>query len=72
MRAEHILARVREVGLGEIIAPREFSLDPVTRIHDPAFITFLENCWQEWAAAGTALAGAAPRLRREWRKGGAA
>ncbi len=52
VRAEHILGRVNEVGLGEVIAPREFSLEPVTRIHDPAFLTFLENCWQEWAAAG--------------------
>ncbi|MDJ0777347.1 MAG: histone deacetylase family protein [Gammaproteobacteria bacterium] len=52
VRAEHILGRVREVGLGEVIAPREFSLEPVTRIHDPGFIHFLEHCWQEWVAAG--------------------
>ncbi len=52
VRAEHILARVQEVGLGEVIKPREFSLEPVTRIHDPAFIRFLEDCWQEWVAGG--------------------
>lgn len=52
VRAEHILERVREVGLGEVIAPREFSLEPVTRIHDSGFIHFLEHCWQEWVAAG--------------------
>ena len=52
VRAEHILDRVRTVNLGEVIAPREFSIDAVTRIHDPEFIHFLENCWQDWAAAG--------------------
>ena len=52
VRAEHVLQRARDVGLGEIIAPREFGIEPVTRIHDPAFIRFLETCWDEWVAAG--------------------
>jgi acetoin utilization deacetylase AcuC-like enzyme len=52
VRAEHVLQRVRDVGLGEIIAPREFGLEPVTRIHDPGFIRFLETCWDEWASTG--------------------
>ena len=52
VRAEHVLQRARDVGLGEIIAPRKFGIEPVTRIHDPAFIRFLETCWDEWVAAG--------------------
>ena len=52
VRAEHILERVKQVGLGEIIAPREFPLDAVTRVHDGRFLEFLENCWTEWHAAG--------------------
>ena len=52
VRAEHVLQRAKDVGLGEIIAPREFGIEPVTRIHDPAFIRFLETCWEEWTAAG--------------------
>lgn len=52
MRAEHILARVREVGLGEVVAPSPFGLEPVLRIHSADFIRFLEGCWQEWSAAG--------------------
>jgi len=52
VRAEHILQRVQSVGLGEIIAPRQFGLEPVTRIHDPAFIHFLETCWDDWLAEG--------------------
>ena len=52
VRAEHVLARVREVGLGEVVAPREFGIDALTRIHDAGFIRFLETCWQQWTAAG--------------------
>ncbi|MCP4469192.1 MAG: histone deacetylase family protein [Gammaproteobacteria bacterium] len=52
VRAEHILQRVRDVGLGEIIAPQSFDIEAVTRIHDPAFIRFLETCWEDWAATG--------------------
>ena len=52
VRAEHILQRVQSVGLGEVIAPRQFDLEQVTRIHDPAFIQFLQTCWDDWLAAG--------------------
>ncbi len=52
VRAEHVLERVRQVGLGEVVAPGEFPLDAVTRVHDADFIRFLETCWSEWRAAG--------------------
>ena len=52
VRAEHVLARVRQVGLGDVVAPQEFPLDAVTRVHDADFIRFLETCWGEWRAAG--------------------
>jgi acetoin utilization deacetylase AcuC-like enzyme len=40
-RAEMILARVREVGLGDVVAPRAFGLDPVRRVHDA-------GSWPSW------------------------
>jgi acetoin utilization deacetylase AcuC-like enzyme len=52
VRAEHILQRVNEVSLGDVIAPDEFDIDAITRIHDPGFIHFLETCWDDWAAEG--------------------
>jgi acetoin utilization deacetylase AcuC-like enzyme len=52
VRAEHVLARVREVGLGDIVAPREFGIEAVTRVHDAEFVRFLETCWEEWSAEG--------------------
>ena len=50
-RAETILARVREVGLGEIVAPSDFGLDPVRRVHTDAFVEFLRTAYEEWRAA---------------------
>jgi len=51
-RAERVLARVRESGLGPVEPPRAFGLNPLRRIHDPAFLDFLEHAWSEWTAAG--------------------
>ncbi|MBT8435944.1 MAG: histone deacetylase family protein [Gammaproteobacteria bacterium] len=52
VRAEHILQRVNEVGLGDVIAPHQYSIDAITRIHDPEFLHFLETCWDDWTASG--------------------
>ena len=52
VRAEHIVERVRQVSLGEIIAPQNFDIDTITRVHDADFIRFLESCWSEWESSG--------------------
>ncbi|MDH4066548.1 MAG: histone deacetylase family protein [Acidobacteriota bacterium] len=51
-RADMVLARVREVGLGNIVEPESFGLDPILRVHDAAFVDFLATAWQEWLAEG--------------------
>jgi len=51
-RADMILARVREVGLGKVIEPRSFGLDPVRRVHDAGFVDFLARAWTDWTALG--------------------
>ncbi|HEY2685197.1 MAG TPA: histone deacetylase family protein [Steroidobacteraceae bacterium] len=51
-RAEFVLERVREQQLGEILAPRDFPDDAITRIHDGEFVEFLKSAWKEWAAQG--------------------
>ena len=38
VRAEYILSRLREVGLGEMIGPVSHGLDPVLRVHDADFV----------------------------------
>jgi acetoin utilization deacetylase AcuC-like enzyme len=52
VRAEQIVGRVREAGLGKVLAPNAYGLGPVLRIHDAAFVKFLENCWHDWRAEG--------------------
>jgi acetoin utilization deacetylase AcuC-like enzyme len=51
IRAEYIISRVREVGLGEVIGPRNSGLEPVLRVHNADFVAFLETCRAEWQAA---------------------
>jgi acetoin utilization deacetylase AcuC-like enzyme len=51
-RAELILARVREVGLGEIHPPDIFPMDSITRVHTPGLVALLENAHAEWRALG--------------------
>lgn len=51
-RAEQVLARVKAVGLGEVIAPEEFGIRPILAVHDANYISFLQLAWQEWKAEG--------------------
>ena len=48
-RAEMILRSVQEVGLGEVIPPEDFGLEPILRAHSPEFVTFLQTAYGEWA-----------------------
>ena len=52
VRAEHVIERVREVSLGDVIGPQDFGIETITRVHDTGFINFLETCWSDWSAAG--------------------
>ncbi len=51
-RVQYVLDRIEQVGLGEVIAPDDFSIEPIYRIHDAGFIEFLQNCWAEWQSEG--------------------
>ena len=51
-RMRYVLERINQVGLGEIIAPDDYSLDAIYRIHDPEFVEFLQSCWADWKAEG--------------------
>ncbi|HQT46314.1 MAG TPA: histone deacetylase family protein, partial [Acidocella sp.] len=51
-RAELILARVKAVGLGEIIAPTPFPLSAITRIHTPGMVELLQTGHAAWEALG--------------------
>ncbi len=51
-RADTVLARVKSQNLGEIIAPKDFGREPLLRIHDAAYLDFLQGAWARWAAEG--------------------
>ena len=51
-RADMILARVREVGLGSVEPPGESGEAPIERVHDAAFVAFLKTAWDDWRATG--------------------
>ncbi|SIP91910.1 histone deacetylase family protein [Aquipseudomonas alcaligenes] len=51
-RADHVLARVRERDIGEVLAPRDFGLAPIARIHTADYLDFLQQAWAGWAAQG--------------------
>lgn len=52
MRATIIRDRLIEISLGAIVAPADFSLEPILRVHDENFVHFLETAWDEWKASG--------------------
>jgi acetoin utilization deacetylase AcuC-like enzyme len=51
-RAEYIVARVRDRGLGEVLPPVEHDLNIASKVHDPAFLAFLTTAWERWPAKG--------------------
>ncbi|CTQ44634.1 MULTISPECIES: histone deacetylase family protein [Stappiaceae] len=51
-RAEIVLKTVRERNVGEIVAPEEFPVRPLHRVHAPEYVSFLESFWEKWTAAG--------------------
>ncbi|ODN71910.1 histone deacetylase family protein [Methylobrevis pamukkalensis] len=52
IRAEYVRARVEEVGLGEIVLPKVWSMETARKVHDPAYLAFLGKAWDMWAAEG--------------------
>ncbi|MCY1277034.1 Acetylpolyamine amidohydrolase 1 [compost metagenome] len=51
-RADHVLQRVRERSLGEVLAPGDFGRAPLERIHTRDYLAFFEGAWARWAALG--------------------
>jgi acetoin utilization deacetylase AcuC-like enzyme len=51
-RAELVLARIKAVGLGEIVSPDPFPLSAVARVHTPGLVELLQGGHAEWEALG--------------------
>jgi acetoin utilization deacetylase AcuC-like enzyme len=68
-RIDHILRAVQASGL-DVIAPREFEIERLHAVHDPAFVEFLRTAyarWQEEGRGGSMLPSGFPArsLRRD-------
>jgi acetoin utilization deacetylase AcuC-like enzyme len=51
-RADLVLARVNQVGLGPVLPPQAHGLGPVKRVHRADFVDFLASAWARWTALG--------------------
>ncbi len=51
-RAEYVHARIKAVGLGEIIPPDEHSLATAAKVHRQDYLDFLPTVWDRWTAEG--------------------
>ena len=51
-RVDRVLAALREVDLGSIVAVAPRPLDVAKQVHDNGYLEFLEHCWSRWQAAG--------------------
>jgi len=51
-RAEIVLARSLQVGLGDIVAPQAFGPAHYARVHSERYVRFLQQAWGEWQALG--------------------
>ena len=51
-RAEIVLRRVKDAGLGPVVEPPSYDRAAIARVHTPDYLDFLENVFAEWRAAG--------------------
>ncbi|MEO0392012.1 MAG: histone deacetylase family protein [Pseudomonadota bacterium] len=51
-RAELIIKQVRQSALGQVEEPQDYGIAPIAKVHDPAFIDFLEQAWARWSDLG--------------------
>jgi len=49
-RAERVRAEIERRKLGAILPPRSFGNEPILRVHDAAFIAFLDAAYGDWRA----------------------
>ncbi|NVK36200.1 MAG: histone deacetylase family protein [Rhodobacteraceae bacterium] len=51
-RAKIVLKTIEQSGLGEVVEPEEFGLQPVRRVHGQDYLDFMESFWGRWTDAG--------------------
>jgi len=59
-RVDGILCALRDRSLGDIVAPRQYSLAPMRTVHDSDYLHYLENIHGAWMAEGRVEIGVIP------------
>ncbi|MBX3000143.1 MAG: histone deacetylase family protein [Caldilineaceae bacterium] len=59
-RAEAILAEIKAAGIGPIVAPDDFGLEPIRAIHSQAYLDHLQTIYDQWVAVGGTPVAAMP------------
>jgi acetoin utilization deacetylase AcuC-like enzyme len=59
-RAEIISEALVSAGMGPLLPPRTFGLEPVLAVHSPALVAYLEGIYDRWTAAGGPEEGVLP------------
>jgi len=70
-RWDHVVNRLKAVGLDDFVAPGNFRREGATRVHSESFVSFLETAWDLWAKEGfdgEALPTVVPARRMQQRE----
>jgi acetoin utilization deacetylase AcuC-like enzyme len=51
-RAELIRTALEDDGGFEVVGPSQHGSEPITAVHDPAMVGFLEDLWRDWRDSG--------------------
>lgn len=51
-RAEMVRDAVLARGLGELLEPEDFGMEPLARVHAAGYLAFLESFWSRWTDLG--------------------
>ncbi|MEK8047602.1 histone deacetylase family protein [Ideonella margarita] len=51
-RADFVLKAVQAAGIGPVLPASEVSMAPLSRVHAPRYLAFLERAWERWTALG--------------------
>jgi acetoin utilization deacetylase AcuC-like enzyme len=49
LRIKSIISELEKSGFALPVSPRDFGIEPILRVHDKAFVEFLQVAWQRWA-----------------------
>jgi len=59
-RAMIIHDAVERAGMGPILPPRSFSLEPIRAVHSDEYLAYLEHAYERWVAGGGTTLGVLP------------